>query len=43
MGPRIEGASMPYVVVRIFLDLKCEVVRKEYGFSKLENIIHELR
>ena len=24
---------MPYFVVRIFLDLKYEVVRREYGFS----------
>ena len=33
LGPRKEGASMPYFVVRIFLALKCEVVRREYGFS----------
>ena len=24
---------MPYFVVRIFLDLKCEVVRREHDFS----------
>ena len=28
-----KGVSIPSFVVRIFLDLKCEVVRREYGFS----------
>ena len=33
LGPSEEGVSMPYFVVRILFDLKCEVVRREYGFS----------
>ena len=32
-GPRLEGVSTPYLVVRILLDLKCEIVLKEYDFS----------
>ena len=33
LGPRKKDVSMPYFVVRIYLDLKCEVARREHGFS----------
>ena len=32
LGLRYESVSMPYFAVRIFLDLKCEVACREYGF-----------
>ena len=32
-GQGLEGVSMPCFVVQIFLHLKWEVVRREYGFS----------
>ena len=33
LEPRQESVSMPYFVVRMFLDLKCKVVRREYDSS----------